>query len=812
MENPAAGKKAEIKKVICYHCGDICRGDHVIFEGKDFCCNGCKTVYEILDRKGLCNYYDLEKNPGITIKTKNFGEKFDYLDNREIQDSLLSYRDGNFARVSFYIPSIHCSSCIWLLENLAGLRDGIRYSRVNFTKKEITIDFDPGAIPLRELVTLLSTIGYEPYISLEQEGHSRHKKKNLSLLIRMGVAGFCFGNIMLLSFPSYFGFEGIDDPGLQQFFMGLVILLSLPVVFYCSTVYFSSALAGIRAKYINIDVPVSIGIITLFMDSLVEVLVLHHPGYFDSLAGLVFFLLIGKWIQGLTYEGLSFDRDYRSYFPLAITKYNGEEKVSVPVRELKKGNIILVRNNEIIPADSILLAEKTFVDYSFITGESEPVLKEKGDFIYAGGRQVGSAIRLAVEKPVSQSYLTQLWNNEIFRKDKDSEIRHFINVISRNFTVIVLTIALVSLTVWLFIDPGKAWFIFTAVLIVACPCALSLATPFTLGSTMKIFGRNQFYVRNTSVIEDMVNINHIVFDKTGTLTESGDNKIEYAGDPLSDSEILLIKAAASGSIHPANRSILHYGNNGLPDNPDISDFEEIPGLGIKANVKGHEIKIGSRKFMENLLPEGNNFTEPDQSRVFVAIDKKKTGYFLFKNRYRDDIDQLAGKLSGKWGLSILSGDNEAEKKFLNSLFPEGTEMKFRQDPEKKLNYINELQSNHRKVMMLGDGLNDAGALKTAEVGIAVTDDITLFTPASDAILKGDKLNLLPRLISFTHTARKIIIASLIISFLYNLIGLGYAVSGLLSPLVAAILMPASSISVVAFSTLMVSIFARINKL
>ena len=293
MKDQQATGIKDKQKIICYHCGDICRGDHVIFDDKDFCCNGCKTVYEILDQKGLCNYYELEKNPGTTIDTKDYGEKFDYLDNTEIQQKILSFRDGKMAKATFYIPSIHCSSCIWLLENLHKLQDGILYSRVNFTRKELTLDFQEEVISLKKLVAMLASVGYEPYISLEDETRSRIRKTNRGLLIRLGVAGFCFGNIMLLSFPSYFGFSGLSDIFLQKFFIWLNVILSLPVVFYCSTTYFSSALAGLRASYINIDVPVSLGIITLFLYSIYEVVLASGTGYFDSLAGLVFFLLIG---------------------------------------------------------------------------------------------------------------------------------------------------------------------------------------------------------------------------------------------------------------------------------------------------------------------------------------------------------------------------------------------------------------------------------------------------------------------------------------------------------------------------------------
>jgi len=816
MDNiKSKAKKNTSKEIICFHCGDLCREDHVVFEEKYFCCNGCKTVYEILKDNDLCNYYDLQKTPGISLKSKDFGEKYNYLDNTEIQDQILEFKDGNTAKVNFYIPVIHCSSCIWLLENLYKLKEGVRYSRVNFTRKEVYIDFNPNEISLKELVTTLTTIGYEPYISLEQT--KKKKSINRSLIIKIGVAGFSFGNIMLLSFPEYFGFEGIDDILIQKFIIWLNVLLSIPVVFYCSTDYFKSAFSGLKQKYINIDVPISLGIITLFVVSLFHVIFSTGPGYFDSLAGLLFFLLIGRWIQNKTYEGLSFERDYKSYFPLAVTciQQDGTED-AVPVKNLKKSDVIRVRNGEIIPADSILISEQASIDYSFVTGESESVYKGKNDLVYAGGRQIGASILLHVQKPVSQSYLTQLWNNEAFKKEHTNEFESLVNRISKYFTISVLAIALLGLGIWLMIDTSKAWFVFTAVLIVACPCALSLSTPFTLGNTMNVFGRNHFYIKNTLVIEKLTHISHIVFDKTGTLTENYSGNIFYEGTPLTDKEKTWVQGLVSNSTHPLSRKILK--NNDASTNykrPAVYHFEERKGKGILGEIEGHMIKIGSLKLMNgDISKDLGKFLNDDfqHTNVFISIDGKVKGSYRLNNLYRKNIDHLIRVLGEKYKFSVLSGDNEGEKKSLQNIFPDKTTMLFNRKPEDKLNFIYDLQQQGEDILMLGDGLNDAGALVKSNVGIAVTEDITSFTPASDAILDGSRLFKLDTFLQFSHTSKKIIFISFAISFLYNLIGMGFAIFGKLTPIVAAILMPASSISVVFFATFAVNTMAKIRKL
>ena len=810
-ENKVSGKD---KKIICYHCGDLCLEDYVLHEDKNFCCNGCKTVYEILKENDLCNYYDLEKNPGISLKSRNLGEKYNFLDQEDIQRKILDFKERSTAKVHFYIPVIHCSSCIWLLENLYKLKEGIRYSRVNFAKKELFIDFNPDRITLKELVSLLVTIGYEPFISLEQETRKKQKAVDRDLLIKIGVAGFCFGNIMLLSFPEYFGFEGIDDRIIHRFISWVNVALALPVVFYCSTEYFKSAYSGLKQKYINIDVPISLGIITLFSVSVIYVAFQIGPGYLDSLSGLLFFLLIGRWIQNKTYEGLSFERDYKSYFPLAVNRFQNGDYHSVAVNDLKEKDSILIRNQEIVPADSILRSEQAYIDYSFVTGESEPVQKVQNELIYAGGRQVGSAIRLEVQKKVSQSYLTQLWNNEAFKKKDNSRLQTMVNKISKYFTAAVLFIAFSGLIIWLGISMEKAWFVFTAVLIVACPCALSLSTPFTLGNAMNVLGRNHFYLKNSFVLEKMMKISHIVFDKTGTLTHSKKGFIQFKGNNLNSQEKIWIAQLLSNSTHPLSRRILNSINTTLIPVP-IHEFKELKGKGISGVVEDHEIKMGSLDHLNDISDSPNSISSDDDfrhSQVHISIDKRYRGYFSIENDYRNGLKGLMLRLGRYYDLSVLSGDRETEQDLLKSLFPEGTSMKFRQQPEQKLDYISSIQEEGGQVLMLGDGLNDAGALVKSDLGVAVTEDITAFTPASDAILDAGNLHHLDKFIRFSVTAKHIIIASFIISFLYNIVGMGFAVLGKLTPIVAAILMPASSISVVIFATFAVNLMAKQKKL
>lgn len=778
----------EVEK--CYHCGSDCDAEIIHEYDKNFCCLGCKTVYEILNENDMCSYYDLEQNPGIKMKTQQT-DKFAYLDNEEIQKNLFEFDDAGIAKIKFYVPKIHCSSCIWLLENLNRLNAGVIQSQVNFLKKEVYITFQKEEVSLRQVVDLMDSVGYAPTISLENFNKKKVKTNNRSFLYKLGIAGFCFGNIMLLSFPEYLS-EGAEfDRQYKILFGYLNLILALPVLLYSAQDYFISAYKALKNKFINIDLPISIGIVALFSRSAYEILTISGAGFMDSFTMLVFLLLVGKWYQNRTYQALSFDRDYQSYFPVAVTRIRDGKEEAVPVQTLEVNDIIELRNQEIVPADSELISDQTEIDYSFVTGESIPVKKIKNEVIFAGGRQVGLGIRLKIVRPVSQSYLTRLWNQEAFQKE-ESRMNSLLDNVSKYFTVFILSVAFITLFFWLRSDVSMAIKTFTAVLIIACPCALALTVPFTFGNTIRIFGKLAFYLKNTQVIEKMAGITAVVFDKTGTLTQSTGVKLAYQGVELSEEDRTHIKAVVKNSTHPLSKAIF----NGLNvEITEVSSFEEIVGKGVVGSVHNHSYRIGSSEWLNQKTQKADK-----ASQVFVEKDGEVLGYFVIRKEYRPHLETVLTTLGSHYELHLLSGDNDLESAYFESYFGRNR-MHFNQKPEGKLTYIEELQKAGHKVLMIGDGLNDAGALKQADVGIAISDDVYNFSPACDAILDADQFALLDQLLAFSKTALKIVRSSFFISLMYNLVGLIFAVQGLVTPLFAAILMPLSSVSVVGFVTI-----------
>ncbi|MDR6846070.1 heavy metal translocating P-type ATPase metal-binding domain-containing protein [Flavobacterium granuli] len=789
-----------MEKNNCFHCGlDILIEEQIVFDEKKFCCNGCKTVYEIFSLNDLTCYYDFEKSPGATPQDIN--GKYDFLDNDSIVSKLLEFKEDSTAIISLSIPHIHCSSCIWILENLQRLQKGINTSQVNFPEKKVRINYNPEIVSLKNIVHLLSSIGYEPYISLENYETGKNNVDR-SLTYKLGVAFFCFGNIMLLSFPEYFEVKEFWLDNYRPFFRGLIFALALPSFLYSASGYYVSAIKSIKSKMLNIDIPIALGIVVMFVRSTFDIVMDYGSGFFDSLTGLIFFMLLGKMFQIKTYSFLSFERDFKSYFPIAITKINTDStEESIPVYEIEKGNRLLIRNQELIPVDGILISDKAEIDYSFVTGEAVPITKKSGDKVFAGGKQIGKIIEMEVLHSVSQSYLTQLWSNDVFQKSVEQKHKTITDNISRYFTPILLLISFAGFGYWIFFDANTAFNVFTAVLIVACPCALALTAPFTMGNMLRIFGNKYFYLKNALVIEQLAKVDTIVFDKTGTITTNAKSNISYEGKILDEANLAVLKSVLRASNHPLSRMLYDF----LPETKrlKLDAFEEITGKGIQAIIDGVSIQLGSANFIVK-----DSEDQIQQTAVHVKIGEEYFGKYIFNNQYREGLSELFSKLSSQYQLKVLSGDNEGERSLLESILPKGTEMVFNQKPEQKLEFIKALQEKGKNVMMVGDGLNDAGALAQSNVGVSISENVNVFSPACDAILDAKQFQKLNYFLKLSKKAITTIKMSFVLSLLYNVVGLSFAITGNLLPLVAAIIMPLSTITIVSFVTIMSNYYSR----
>ncbi|PUZ26939.1 Cu+-exporting ATPase [Chitinophaga costaii] len=781
---------AVVTQAKCYHCGDNCGHFPIRIQDHSFCCEGCKTVYELLQAHDMGDYYTLANAPGMSQKEEVRKDKFAFLDQASIAQALLQYHDDQETHIVLYLPQIHCSSCLWLLENLHQLHAGIASSRVNFARKEASIIFHHQQISLREVAELLSHIGYEPAISLQQlQGQSKpvidHTKR-----YKLGVAGFCFANIMLFSFPEYLGIDSNDEQ-LRHLFWWMNVALSIPVVFYSASEFYVTAWKNLRHGFLHIDLPIVAAIIVTFARSLYEVFTQTGGGYFDSMSGIVFLMLVGRVLQDKTYQQFNFERDYTAYFPVAVTRLSEGQERAVALPDIHVNDTLRIHHGELIPADGIIMSGNSQIDYSFVTGESMPVLKEAGEIVYAGGKSMGGVVELLVIKPVAQSYLTSLWNKAEMKETPPVQ-KSFVHLLSKYFTAGVFAIATAAALYWQLHNAAKAWNVFTAVLIVACPCALLLSNTFTNGNILRLLGHHGFYLRNAQVIENLAKSDFIVFDKTGTLTDTRQQQVHFEGDELTYQQKLQLATLAAQSGHPLSRAIVAHLN--MPARSTITGFLEIPGEGMLMGRGEEQVAMGARKFIV-----GDATPSDPNTSVYASIGGHLLGCFRIHNQYRIRIDQCLLQLKKNFRLAVISGDNNGEAYPLQQLLGTGTDIRFRQTPASKLRFIQSLQAKGHQVIMVGDGLNDAGALKQAHTGISVSDHHNNFTPASDAIIAAASLPLLPQLLRLCRANRYIILFAFFISILYNLAGIYFAVTARLSPMIAAILMPCSSISIVAIT-------------
>jgi Cu+-exporting ATPase len=557
-----------------------------------------------------------------------------------------------------------------------------------------------------------------------------------------------------------------------------------------------------RQKTLNIDAPIALALIITFVRSVYEIGLGRGSGYLDSMSGIVFFMLVGRMVQERTYRSLTFSRDYKSYFPIAVNVVTTRGVESRKIQDLRAGDVVQLHNDEIIPADARVVGGAALIDYSFVTGESDPVEIAAGGAVYAGGKQKGQQIMLQIVKPVAGSYLTSLWNHYTFSNNKaeKNDKQSAIHLLSRYFTLLLFSLAAATAIYWAAYDPSRIISSVSAMLIVACPCALLLSATFTNGNILRLLSNNGLFLRDASVIESLGKANHLVFDKTGTLTEAGTTNIVTCSEQLTNGEKDLLYSATMHSHHPYSKAITAWlgAREALP----LTRWQEAPGKGISARFAGTHITIGSAAFV-NAVSQGSG----DKGTVFARLGDRLISFHITP-RFRKEVKAVVAALAPDYKMAVLSGDNDNQAEALSAVFGSGSELLFGQKPIDKLQYVEAAQGRGSRVIMIGDGLNDAGALQQSDVGITIADDVNNFTPSCDAILDAAKFRSLPAILKLAKKARAIIRTGFAISIVYNVVGLGFAMSGRLNPMTAAILMPCSTLSIVLISTGMSSFWAR----
>jgi len=784
----AALSLASTAVTVCRHCGDPCT-DRPVRRGDDtFCCRGCASVYLLLHNAGLAAFYDCEAPPGVSQRrARRRSAQYAVLDDPAVATRLVAFDAGEQAMATFDVPDLHCASCLWLIERLWRLDSGIIRADADLTRRVVRVWFRPSSISLRGVAERLSAAGYPPVVPVEGSAGAVPAARR-GLYLRLAVAGFAFGNIMLFSIPRYVNGAPLED-GFQRLFDILNVTFALPVLLYSASGFFTSAWQSVRLRKVTLDVPIAIGLVVMFARSIADIVTGYGEGYLDSFTGLVFFLLIGRLLQQKAFDRIAFDRSFRSFMPLSVLVRGADGLRPTPIERLTEGDTIVVRPYEVVPADAELIDANGAVDYAFVTGESRPVALTRGDAVRAGGRVVGRSLTLTVVRPVSHSRLAALWNNPAFARPKRRWLTDVTERFGAFFTTFALLLATAGAIAW-WPDARMSASVATAVLIIACPCAITLAAPITLGTAMELFGRVGLYLKHGAVALDLARTSTIVFDKTGTLTTATDGlRAESVG--LSDDEWRLARRLAAESVHPISRAMAA----GDSAHGVVTECAEHPGGGVAGSVDGRRVVVGSPSFIQQqcgVTPLRPAALGPSAG---IAIDGTFRGWARLIAPPRDGIEQAVARLGTSYDVWLLSGDRDEEAVRWRRVF--SGRAAFSQAPDDKLVAVAAHESTGSRVLMVGDGLNDAGALAAANVGMAVSDDTACMVPACDAVIQGRRLPDLPVLLRFARRARQVVIACFAVSILYNVVGLSLALAGRLTPLATAILMPISSLTILA---------------
>lgn len=759
-----------------------------------FCCSGCASVFTILQTRGFGGYYACRVPPGVSQRTRESraDDHFAILDEADTAREFLLSLSADQARAIFRVPGLHCASCVWLVEQLWRVVPGVAKSEVDLMRRTVRIDFDPAATSLRRIAEALTAIGYEP--SLDPETQAQRSGIRRTLLLKIGLAGFAFGNVMIFSFPQYLSGKPVEAP-FRQLFDSLNLALSVVVLLYSASDYFRGAWAALSRRGITLDVPVALGLAVMFVRSTADIAAGTGTGYFDSFTGLVFFLLIGKLFQEKAFDAIAFDRGVRSFLPLYARVMRDGVLVTRPIQDIAPGDTVHVRPNEVVPADAWLLDDHAEVDQAFITGESEPIAVARGEMVRAGARIVGRGARLTAQRPASQSTLVELWAHPVLQRTKAHWLADVAARFGAWFTLIAVGLAVAGAVAW-WPDVRLSLEVATAVLIIACPCALTLAAPITLGTAAGVLGRAGCYLKSPAVALDLSRINHVAFDKTGTLTAT-ERTTDIERDGLTPAEWHLIRSLASHSTHPVSRALAEAPTT-APSDLLVRSVTEVAGQGIAGRVGRHQVAIGRPEFVaaqagvtRSTLPPAGDLL----GWTLAAVDGR-VGRFRLTHATRPGVEGMLARLGRRFRLSLLSGDHARHADLWRGWFREPT---FDQSPADKLTAVKAAQDRGDHVLMVGDGLNDTGAFAAADVGMAVSDDTACLVPACDVVIQGHQLTSLPAFLTYARRARHVIVLCFLVSIAYNVLGLTLALRGDLTPLVTAILMPVSSLTIIGLS-------------
>lgn len=780
----------------CSHCRQSFDENALMIDeiGNKFCCNGCKQVFYLLKENGLDDFYNrLGKNTLNAAKIREFSAN----ETQGIYDNFVRKTADGFNEIFIIIDGIHCTACVWLNEKVLFNTAGIVEASINATTNKAKIVWDETQTSLAEIFNKIQAIGYNPYPYDPKTAETRINSQRREFYAKLLVGIFCVMNIMWIAVALYSGYFSGIDAKIKDILHFAEFVLATPVLFYTGSAFYKGAYFAIKNRSANMDLLISTGVTIVYIYSLYAMFARSGEVYFDSVAMIITFVFIGKYLEILSKKQAVDNLDSLSNMVTgAVMVKVGDEFVSKNPNEVALGDEILINSGQKVLIDGDIISGSASFDYASLNGESIPVSKEKGDFITSGAVCIDGSIRYKASANFSSSVLSKIINLLENASLKKPKIELLVNQISAKFSITILSIAFFTFLFWFFnANLQTAIIIAVSVIIIACPCALGLATPVGTLVGLSSGLKKGIIFKEAKIIETIAKCDCVVFDKTGTLTSGNLQVGEF--EILEEFDKNLLFALLKSSNHPVSVAVAKFISENfkdeLKDEVVIKSVENIAAKGIKAKFKNLQILGGNSKFMQE---NGIKCQSLGATEYFFAVGGEIKAKFSLNDEIRKDAPSVVAKLKNL-GLEIyiLSGDNEeAVRSVAQNLGIKN--YKFSLLPDEKSEFINSLNSQGKSVIMVGDGVNDAAALLSAAVGIALGSGADISIAKSDVVLMRNDLQSLLGAVLIAKQTFKTIKQNLAFSLVYNALTIPLAVCGFIIPLFAALSMSLSSVLVV----------------
>ena len=795
----------------CYHCGLPIPADvhlPVVIDGqaRQMCCAGCQAVAQAIVGAGLTEYYKhrdaLPESPREALPQSL--QELGLFDHPEVQKNFVRPIGEHEREAALILEGITCAACVWLNEAHLARQPGVTAVDVNYATRRARVRWDERQIKLSQILEAINAIGYRAHPFDPNRSEILAQQERRTAQWRVLVAGLGMMQVMMYAIPVYLAEEGSMTPDIEQLMRWASLLLTLPVMLYSAATFFSNAWRDLKLRRVGMDVPVALGLLVAFGASCWATLTASGEVYFDAVTMFVFFLLGGRYLEMMARQkavrGIEAIARAQPAFAFRLHRGSEVEGERVAVADLKVGDRVLVKPGETVPADGCIMAGESSTDESLLTGESRPVVRRVGDVVIGGSVNVASPLVVRIERVGEATRLASIQRLMERAAGEKPKMVVLADRIAKHFVTVLLVVAALTWLWWWQVEPARALWIFVAVLVVSCPCALSLATPVALTVATGTLSRLGVLVTRGHAIETLARATHFIFDKTGTLTEGRPALVEVVTPPGGDEGAVRRWAAAleQASEHPLAYA-LRDGQGA--DLPVVSKLKATTGRGVEGEIDGRRLRIGSIEFVAELA----GGEPPDIFRVWMecgdtVVALGDGGGFRALFRISDPLRQgapAAVETLRTQGIQVAVYSGDDARTVAGVAAHLGIkEAHGGMSPEDKHARIAERQKSGAVVAMAGDGVNDAPVLAQAHVSVAMGGGADLARSQADVVLLNDDLHRLADGVRFARRTMRIVRQNLLWSFGYNLVAIPLAMIGWVTPWMAGIGMSMSSLLVV----------------